>query len=90
MTLLTISQAAERLGVSAKTVRRLIERKELRVCRFAGRIVRVPPEAIEDFVACSTGLNGPSLTESSPAPGTSAGPNVAALVVSLHGRPTSA
>lgn len=86
--LMTIGEAAEALGVSKKTVERLIARQELRACRFAGRIVRVPPEAIGEFIACNTGSTGPSSMENQAGHGTSAGPNVAALVVSLRGRQT--
>lgn len=88
--LLTIAEAAGELGVSPSTVRRLIDRKELRACRFAGRIIRISPEAIAEFIECSTASTGPSLTDAPQTSGTSAGPNVAALVVSLHGRPTGA
>lgn len=86
--LLTIAETARELGVSKKTVERLIARQELRACRFAGRIVRVPLDAIGEFIACNTGSPGPSSTESQAGHGTSAGPNVAALVVSLQGRQT--
>ena len=88
--LLTISQAADQLGVSPSTVRRLIERKELRVCRFAGRIIRVSPDAIAEFIECSTATTGHSSTDAPQISGTSVGPSVAALIVSLRGQQTGA
>jgi excisionase family DNA binding protein len=45
---LTIKDVAERLGLSTKTVRRLIERGELRVHRF-GRSIRISEEDYNTF-----------------------------------------
>ena len=47
--LLTIHEAADRLGVGRSTVYRLIETGELEVVHV-GRSVRVPPAAIDDLV----------------------------------------
>ena len=88
--LLTISETAATLGVSPSTVRRLISRKDLRVCRFAGRIIRVSPDAIAEFIECSTASTGHSSTDAPQISGTSVGPSVAALIVSLRGRQTGA
>jgi excisionase family DNA binding protein len=47
--LLLIGQVAEGLGVSTRTVRRLIARRELVACRL-GRSVRVHPDDLADYV----------------------------------------
>ena len=47
--LLLVGHVAERLGVSAKTVRRLIARRELVACRL-GRSVRVHPDDLADYI----------------------------------------
>src|SRR5919108_147993 len=47
--LLLIDQVAEALGVSMKTVYRLIARRELVACRL-GRSVRVHPDDLTDYV----------------------------------------
>jgi excisionase family DNA binding protein len=46
---LTVSEAAARLQVSAKTIRRLIERGDLPALRI-GRLVRIPEESFERFL----------------------------------------
>jgi excisionase family DNA binding protein len=46
---LSVAEVAVRLGVSAKTVRRLINRGGLRAHRV-GRLVRVTERSLEDFV----------------------------------------
>jgi excisionase family DNA binding protein len=47
--LLLIDQVAEGLGVSTRTVRRLIARGELVACRF-GRSVRVHPDDLAAYI----------------------------------------
>jgi excisionase family DNA binding protein len=47
--LLLIGQVAEGLGVSTRTVRRLIARRELVACRLGGS-VRVHPDDLADYV----------------------------------------
>ena len=51
--LLTISEVAERLSISARTVRRLVDRRELAETRV-GRSVRIPLSSVEDFVDRNT------------------------------------
>jgi excisionase family DNA binding protein len=46
---LTVSEAAARLQVSAKTIRRLIEHGDLPALRI-GRLVRIPEENFERFL----------------------------------------
>jgi len=53
--LLLIDQVAEGLGVSAKTVRRLIARRELVACRL-GRSVRVHPHDLAAYIDQRRGL----------------------------------
>ena len=53
--LLRIPQVAEGLGVSARTVRRLIARHELVACRL-GRSVRVHPDDLATYVDRKRGL----------------------------------
>jgi excisionase family DNA binding protein len=53
--LLMIDHVAEGLGVSAKTVRRLIARRELVACRL-GRSVRVHPDDLSAYVNRRLGL----------------------------------
>jgi excisionase family DNA binding protein len=48
--LLAIAGVAVRLGVSSKTVRRLIARRELRAHRV-GRLLRVTEEDLVEFLA---------------------------------------
>ena len=48
--LLTIREAAERLGVSIETVRRRIKAGELRVIRDR-RIIRIHPDDLESYIA---------------------------------------
>lgn len=47
--LMTTRQAAARLGVSDRTVQRLVERRELAVVMVTGRAVRFRPEVIENY-----------------------------------------
>jgi excisionase family DNA binding protein len=49
---ITIPDAAKRLSVSERTIRRLIERGELRAVRV-GRVWRVPMEALRDYLSGS-------------------------------------
>jgi excisionase family DNA binding protein len=53
--LLLIPQVAEGLGVSTRTVRRLIARRELVACRL-GRSVRVHPDDLAAYVNRQRGL----------------------------------
>jgi excisionase family DNA binding protein len=53
--LLLIGQVAEGLGVSKRTVRRLIARRELVACRL-GRSVRVHPDDLAAYVDRQRGL----------------------------------
>lgn len=48
--LLTVAEAAERLSVSEKTIRRLIETKQLPVIRV-GCSVRIEPGDLERYIA---------------------------------------
>lgn len=47
--LYTVAQAAEILNTSEKTVRRLINKQELRAIRIGG-LVRIDPLDIQDFI----------------------------------------
>ena len=47
--LLTVAETASRLGVSTKTVRRVIARGELHAVHI-GRAVRIDPEEIERLI----------------------------------------
>ena len=53
--LLLLEQVAEGLGVSTRTVRRLIARRELVACRL-GRSVRVHPDDLAAYVSRQRGL----------------------------------
>jgi excisionase family DNA binding protein len=53
--LLLIDHVAEGLGVSTRTVRRLIARRELVACRL-GRSVRVHPDDLAAYIARRRGL----------------------------------
>ena len=53
--LLLIDQVAEGLGVSPRTVRRLIARRELVACRL-GRSIRVHPDDLAAYVNRHRGL----------------------------------
>ena len=48
--LLTISEVAIRLGISTRSVRRLVKRQELTVVRLSARLVRITPAAMSDFL----------------------------------------
>lgn len=49
-TLLTLAQAAERLGTAERFPRRLIAERRIRFVRV-GRHVRIPESGLEDFIA---------------------------------------
>jgi excisionase family DNA binding protein len=53
--LLLIDQVAEGLGVSTRTVRRLIAKGELVACRL-GRLVRVHPDDLAAYIDRQRGL----------------------------------
>ncbi len=73
--LLTVEQAAERLGTPTRFVRRLIAQRRIRFCRI-GRYVRITADDLDDFIeagrveptASGRGLYGPGVS-----PGTTAG-----------------
>jgi excisionase family DNA binding protein len=46
---LTVSEAAARLQVSVKTIRRLIDRGDLPALRI-GHLIRIPEESFESFL----------------------------------------
>jgi excisionase family DNA binding protein len=53
----TVSEAADRLGVSAVTVKRLARSGELRVVKFGSEPqapVRIPEDACDEYVAAHT------------------------------------
>jgi excisionase family DNA binding protein len=55
MLLWSFDEVARQLGgVSVRTVRRLVEAGELPACRV-GRLVRIPPDAVRDYVSRMTG-----------------------------------
>lgn len=49
MKLLKLSEVADRLSISTKTVRRLVDRRELDHVRVS-RAVRVPEEAVAKYI----------------------------------------
>ncbi|MCD0482747.1 excisionase family DNA-binding protein [Streptacidiphilus sp. ASG 303] len=51
--LLTVAEAAERLGTTERFPRRLIEERRITFVRV-GRHVRIPEAALADFVAAHT------------------------------------
>ena len=51
--LLSVPEAAERLGTTTRFPRRLIAEKRIRFVRL-GRHVRIPESAIEEFVEAGT------------------------------------
>jgi excisionase family DNA binding protein len=51
--LLSVSEAAERLGTTTRFPRRLIAEKRIRFVRL-GRHVRIPESAIREFVEAGT------------------------------------
>jgi len=48
--LLTIPQVAAILGISPRSVRRVIERGDLIVIRISDRMIRISPTELRDFV----------------------------------------
>jgi excisionase family DNA binding protein len=51
MRLISVNEAAARLGLSPLTIRRLIRRGELPHVRPTGRAIRVPEDAVEAIIA---------------------------------------
>lgn len=51
--LLTVNEAAERMGLSARTLRRLVQQRRIRHLRI-GRLIRISAWDVDDFVANST------------------------------------
>jgi excisionase family DNA binding protein len=54
-TLLLIEHVGKVLGMSARTIRRKIEKGEIKACRF-GRLVRVHPDDLAAYVDRQRGL----------------------------------
>jgi excisionase family DNA binding protein len=52
--LLTIPEAAERLGTTPRFPRRLIEERRIRFVRVSTRHVRIPESAVEEWIAEGT------------------------------------
>ena len=50
---LTVREAAERLAVDPKTIRRLVQNGELRAVRVGSRSVRIPASDIDAFLTRS-------------------------------------
>lgn len=51
--MLTVEEAAERLGTTVRFPRRLIAERRIRFVKF-GRHVRIPLDALEEYIASST------------------------------------
>jgi len=58
---LTVSEAATRLQISAKTIRRLIDRGDLPALRI-GHLIRIPEESFESFLKARQ-INNPRLSK---------------------------
>lgn len=52
--LLTVEQAAERLGIKPSTIRSWILRRERLEIVKVGRLVRIPESAIDDLISGNT------------------------------------
>lgn len=52
--LLTYEQAGDVLGVSARTVRRFVARKKLKVVRLSGTVKRIRVADLDKFVEART------------------------------------
>lgn len=55
----TVAEAAERLRVSAGTVRNLLKADELHAVRF-GRTIRIPVAELDRFIAAKTAAGDPA------------------------------
>ena len=55
----TCEEVADLWGCSDNHVRNLIKRGELKAFRIGRRLIRIPADAVEDYVQCQ--LNGPSV-----------------------------
>ena len=51
--LLTVNEAAQMLGTSPRFPRRLIAERRIRFVRV-GRHIRIPPAALDEFIAAGT------------------------------------
>jgi excisionase family DNA binding protein len=51
--LLTVSEAADRMGLSDRTLRRLVQQRRIRHLRI-GRLIRISTWDVDEFVADST------------------------------------
>jgi len=56
-TWLSIAQAADQLGVHARTLRRYIRDGKLQVLRLSPQVVRIRPEDLEKFLAENIKVN---------------------------------
>ena len=63
--LLTVEEAAERLGTSVRFVRRLVAERRIAYVKF-GRHVRLDPADVEAFIAASRVQVRPSLVATLP------------------------
>jgi excisionase family DNA binding protein len=83
--LLTVSEVAERVGLSTKAVRRAIERGELPASKLCGRI-RVRPEDVDEWIESNrVGASAPRTVQ----PTTTARPAAEGLRALLTNRRTS-
>lgn len=51
--LISVDEAAERIGISTRTVRRLVQQRKLRHLRF-GRLIRLNVWDVDSFLASAT------------------------------------
>src|SRR5690554_2527640 len=66
---MTPDQVAEIWGCSPNHVRNLIHRGELRAFRLGRRLIRIPPDALEDYEKCQTNIASEGSTADSSLPG---------------------
>jgi len=52
--LLTVKEAAVRLGTTERFPRRLIAERRIRYVKLGGHHVRIPEDALAEFIAAST------------------------------------
>lgn len=83
----TVRGAADRLGISAPTVRKLIKQGVLRAVKLSERQTRVLWQSVIDFEQAGRRASaGQSSTESAQPPGTSSGPKVEKHIASQLAR----
>lgn len=51
--LLTVKQAAEIVGVGVGTIYRVIEKRQLRICRLTSDIIRIDPKDLDAWIEAS-------------------------------------